>query len=133
MRRTLALAIACLSLALLGDCSRKPKAPQPATASGLATAPDDTRENGQELTASVLCPVLPQKTAIEKTIKDALGQIYGPDEAGVKVVVSKLVPDAGCKTVTVSYTASGSAATVPMTGDGETWSIMLYNKQYPVR
>lgn len=134
MRRVLIVSLGVLALA---GCGRKDEqqAQKPQPEDSAFTA-EPAQQQGQAQpaadAAAASCTDLPSRDAIAKGIKDALAQIYGPDSAGTKVAVTALTPDSGCKTVTVAYKASGTAATAPMARDGGTWRVTLYNKPYPI-
>ncbi len=141
MRRVLIVALAGLALAGCGRKDAQQQAQQqqqqnspfvqdnaqPAPSQQQASSPD----GGGSLSS---CPSsLPSRDAVAKGIKDALSAIYGPDEAGAKVSVSTLTPSSDCKTVTVAYKSSGTPGSTTMSHDGDSWSLTLYNKQYPVK
>ena len=140
MRRILIVSLAALAVA---GCGRK-DAQQQAQQQQQQNSPfvqDKEAQPSQQQQASpdnggslASCPAsLPSRDTVANSIKNALSAIYGPDEAGAKVSVSTLTPSSDCGAVAVAYKSSGTPGTTTMSHDGDTWSLTLYNKQYPVK
>lgn len=135
MRRTI---LVLLSLAALAGCGeRKPKAPQPATANGLAPAeaPKDDGAPSSSSSSSLFagsCPQAPSKAEVETGLKNAMVAIYGPDESTMRFSVTAMKQQGDCKTYKVDYKSAGSPGTTTMSYADDKWSLTLFNKPYAV-
>ncbi len=139
MRRILIVALAALAVA---GCGRKDAQQQAQQQQQSSPFVQDNAQPAQQQQASSgdgsgslsSCPAsLPSRDVVAKSIKDALSAIYGPDETGTKVSVSTMTPSSDCSSVAVAYKSSGTPGSTTMSHDGDTWSLTLYNKQYPVK
>lgn len=131
MRRAATVAFALVSLIGLADCGRRHVDTQQQTLPAAnGAAPQQQSSSGGGLFSSP-CPQLPLKSAVEKGLKDAMNQIYGPDEAQAKFVVLAMAPASDCKTATVKYKGSGTPSATTIVYDDK-WYAMLFNKRYPI-
>jgi glucose/arabinose dehydrogenase len=147
-----------LSLLALAACS-KPKSQQPqqqdqqATPSPEApstTTPDTAATEAPKpvgpavsgpATAAVAkapaakCSGLPDKAAIAATLKKAMIDTYGGEEAPADFVVSSIT-GTDCKNLDVVYHQRGNGntpqKTVAQLGDDGKWTLLFYKKQYPL-
>ena len=136
MHRILTISLALASLTLLADCGRRhvdTQSQQSAPSNGAGpAAPQQQSSSGGGGLFSSSCPALPEKGAVEKGLKDAMYQIYGPDEAQAKFAVASMTPTSDCKTATVKYKGSGTMSSTTIVYD-EKWYVMLFNKRYPIQ
>lgn len=140
MRRILIVALAALAVAGCGRKDAQQQAQQQQQSSPFVQDKEQPAQPQQQAAAGdsggslSSCPAsLPSRDVVASSIKNALSAIYGPDEAGAKVSVSTLTPSSDCSTVTVAYKSSGTPGSTTLSHDGDSWSLTLYNKQYPVK
>jgi hypothetical protein len=137
------LTVLLLAIPLLcAGCGQK-REEKPAAAGQTATAhPSDTTtsvppSNPQPTSTPAVsqppsgCPPLPEKSPVEATLKRAMVAIYGTDETTISFPVSG-VATKGCNAAEVTYSASGSAASAPLTFEQGQWNLVLFGRHYIV-
>jgi hypothetical protein len=145
------LKIAALGIAIvLTACDAKPTAPsshaaatsQIAATSQPAAPSQKAATNPSAVPAAVAppsnCPpAIPGKDSVARTIKVAMLQVYGPDEAAAQFTVTAITPGADCRHLNLTYGAGGARSplatgTLEYAGNSN-WNLAFYGKRYPVR
>jgi hypothetical protein len=117
-----------------------PSAAMPGTAASEAAKPVGPTVSGPATAAVVKAPAakcdgLPAKTAVADTLKKAMVDTYGGEEAPADIVVTSIT-GTDCKNVDVVYHVKGSGnspqKTVVQQGDDGKWTLLFYKKQYPL-